>query len=890
MRISELLPGGVYMKSTNYVKMLSFVLSFLLILNFSLGNLNIIAHAANDDFEPEVIIIDSDTVIDGSNISVFDKSNLEIRIGTGVTLTVSDEAFITVYGIVAEEGAQIINHGIINAENFKLLSQNQYISDGQTEVDLFESNNSNAEFSGNNQIGSLNMNNGGSCNFSDGESIISNLYANGEAKIIVSNNGELNLGSSSSAADNIFTLITVEGGKLELSDNFVASGNQIIQNGGEMIVNSSSLQADITVEGSSSEAMTEISGKLTGELTIKSNCFVCVYGQADTINVYDVIGMSIGDYAAVREINVYATGAVSSYDYLTIPKGATINNLSVGSSFNVKLALYNMIFTLEPSKSYEFTDDIKNKLIKSETDLGTLYTKEESFGKFIVSNPFPTDVYAQFDSEKLYPFVFPEEELTEKYLDTGLGVYGYSAEDKVYFIKVPANSDKEIKVSADPEFTEYGEVSVSNGSYDLVEFYIEDKVYFDSEYILFLPDNQKPDYTLSGTVLEKEEVPDDPAEDPTDDPDEPTDDPDEPAGNPDEPTDNPDEPTDNPDEPTNDPDEPADNPDEPTENPEDNPTSNPNEPKDDSPENNSGNNNEKAAKKQGKASVTVGDVYYGLKPSVTISSETNDVSKASVRYKSGNEYLDNVPEKVGQYTVEVVIPENDEYEEVKASSSFKIEFLPAPTEMCGISGKEGETGYFRSSVTITPPKGYKVSLSLDGVYKNYLIFNSDVNLDGIYLIDDFGRKTDMVRLNKKIIVDKTNPTISGINNRDTVYSDKLTVEIFDEHLCKVVINGKPQTIYSNNFTVELTGGDQGKNITYTIEAYDRSDRCISQTVELKESWRADNMIPSGKPVWVYKGEKYRLPHGTWKIEGDSCIYSGDIDVFVAQDKQISLTQ
>ena len=56
----------------------------------------------------------------------------------------------------------------------------------------------------------------------------------------------------------------------------------------------------------------------------------------------------------------------------------------------------------------------------------------------------------------------------------------------------------------------------------MVEFYIEDKVYFDSEYILFLPDNQKPDYTLSGTVLEKEEVHDDPAEDPTDDPDEPT--------------------------------------------------------------------------------------------------------------------------------------------------------------------------------------------------------------------------------------------------------------------------------------------------------------------------------------------------------------------------------
>ena len=125
-------------------------------------------------------------------------------------------------------------------------------------------------------------------------------------------------------------------------------------------------------------------------------------------------------------------------------------------------------------------------------------------------------------------------------------------------------------------------------------------------------------------------------------------------------------------------------------------------------------------KSTGTGTITRKDFYYGEKVSFVVESTTNDASAAVFYYRNASdetaEFSTEVPSAEGSYQVQVVLPANENYEEVVLTANFNITRLSATEEMYALSGTVDENGQYVGVVTITAAEGYTISETEDGVY------------------------------------------------------------------------------------------------------------------------------------------------------------------------------
>lgn len=136
--------------------------------------------------------------------------------------------------------------------------------------------------------------------------------------------------------------------------------------------------------------------------------------------------------------------------------------------------------------------------------------------------------------------------------------------------------------------------------------------------------------------------------------------------------------------------------------------------------------------------------------------------------------------------------------------------------------------------------------------------------------------------------DTTKPKITGVKNNETIYKDSVKVEITDENLKEVTVNGEKQNIANNKCVLNLESN--GNKEKYVIVATDASKNKITTEVTIAAPWTETGVIPADTKVKLYKGNKITFGSGKWKIAGDPTIYNGGIDIYIPNDMEIVATK
>lgn len=294
-------------------------------------------------------------------------------------------------------------------------------------------------------------------------------------------------------------------------------------------------------------------------------------------------------------------------------------------------------------------------------------------------------------------------------------------------------------------------------------------------------------------------------------------------------------------------------------------------------------------KAKGIGTVSVKDIYEGQSLTVTYNSSTNGNSNVKVYYKkksaADSTYTTTVPVEVGEYDVKVVFPENDYYLEVSAIAEFKI--LDANVPAYTITGTRGKNGYYTSDVTVKAPYGYEVSTNKN-TFSESVVFTETTKGIGLYFKNkNTGVISKRIEIDD-ILIDKEGPSVKGAADKKTVYADSVEVEIADDNLTSVTLDGVKVNIQDGKalFTLE----SMGKKKTYEIVATDIAGNESVISVTVAAPWLENKVIPAGEKIILTPGEEYTLPEGSWKVSGDSTVYSGGMKFYVSGDAEVTFNK
>lgn len=285
----------------------------------------------------------------------------------------------------------------------------------------------------------------------------------------------------------------------------------------------------------------------------------------------------------------------------------------------------------------------------------------------------------------------------------------------------------------------------------------------------------------------------------------------------------------------------------------------------------------------GSASVTMADYHVGEKASSPVAvSDTNGTGAVTYYYKQKSDadtsYSTAVPTAEGTYTVKAVFAETTNYSETEAVADFNITYIDTPQNPYVLSGTEGSNGWYTSSVVITPAQGYLISTSEAGTFSSsYTVSASSSPV--IYLQDQNGAVTKPVQV-EAIRIDTVAPVISGVTDGGNYTDGSRTVQISDDGLKKVTLNGTE--ISFTGTTASLSVKSSAKD--YVLAAEDQAGNTVSYTFHIEKS------ILAGGVSSLVSGEQYKLGSGSWKVKGDNTVYSGDMSFYVASDGDYEFEQ
>lgn len=285
----------------------------------------------------------------------------------------------------------------------------------------------------------------------------------------------------------------------------------------------------------------------------------------------------------------------------------------------------------------------------------------------------------------------------------------------------------------------------------------------------------------------------------------------------------------------------------------------------------------------GSGSAAISDYYYGGKPaSPVISSSTNGVGHTMVQYKkylaSDSTYTSVAPTAVGDYTMRVTFAATDKYKEVVITDNFSVSYLPIPSNPYTVYGIKGENNFYITPARLVPADGYLVATELGGEYKEELYFNVSTFEGEIYFKKiSTGEMSDALVISD-ILVDYFAPSINDIVDGETYYIDKMDISVFDANLKEVLVNDEASILMGSNATLQLSSN--GGSTEYNIVATDYAGNDTTMTIILAAEWTKTGIIPSGERVRLNANTAYTLGAGSWKVSGDSTVYSGGTSFYV----------
>lgn len=297
-------------------------------------------------------------------------------------------------------------------------------------------------------------------------------------------------------------------------------------------------------------------------------------------------------------------------------------------------------------------------------------------------------------------------------------------------------------------------------------------------------------------------------------------------------------------------------------------------------------------KKKGEGAVSVADICLGDTPQVVVASPTNGIEHVTIQFKKkdapDSTYSAAKPDDVGTYTVRAIFAQTEYYQEVIATNDFTVSYLNQPENPYQVSGTKGKNNYYVSLVTIIPAKGFLISDSRNGIYKNQLELVQSVTGYTIYLKKgDTGEITSPIGI-PTIKIDRKAPVILNAESGSTIFKDELEVIVQDENLSQVLVNNKEVSIKDGKAVLNLSS-NQGKE-SYEIVSVDSAGNVTRVNFVLAASWMKSMIIPIGQKVHLYADSSYKLGSGSWMLAGDSTTYAGNSTFYVDSDGDYSFSK
>lgn len=297
-------------------------------------------------------------------------------------------------------------------------------------------------------------------------------------------------------------------------------------------------------------------------------------------------------------------------------------------------------------------------------------------------------------------------------------------------------------------------------------------------------------------------------------------------------------------------------------------------------------------KKKGEGVVSVADICLGDTPQVVVASPTNGIEHVTIQFKKkdapDSTYSAAKPDDVGTYTVRAIFAQTENYQEVIATNDFTVSYMNQPENPYQVNGTKGKNDYYISLVTIIPAKGFLISDSRNGIYKNQLELMQSVTGYTIYLKKgDTGEITSPIGI-PTIKIDRKAPVILNAESGSTIFKDELEVIVQDENLSQVLVNNKEVSIKDGKAVLNLSS-NQGKE-SYEIVSVDSAGNVTKSNFVLAASWMKSMIIPIGQKVRLYADSPYKLGGGNWMLAGDSTIYAGNSTFYVDSDGDYSFSK
>lgn len=299
-------------------------------------------------------------------------------------------------------------------------------------------------------------------------------------------------------------------------------------------------------------------------------------------------------------------------------------------------------------------------------------------------------------------------------------------------------------------------------------------------------------------------------------------------------------------------------------------------------------------KKTPEASVKLDDQFVGVKYKPALTTDSDGKSKVYFEYKrkdaSDDEYSKIKPVKAGEYEVRATIPETAEYNKATCKTEFSIKYFKENGISYKLTGDSGKGGYYVSDVYIVAPEGYEISTSEDGIYSKRVKYSDEIKHVYLRRIKD-GAKTEKIEISQEIKVDKDAPKLlKAVDEKNEAvelsgakeyYADKLTLSFSDDHLASVRING--ENVMPDDKDITLILDPEGGDKYYALIVEDAAGNKYSANFVLKALWMRSNILPSGSKVKLRSGNGYTLNSGSWKVDGDTTVYSGGRTIYVNSD-------
>lgn len=273
-------------------------------------------------------------------------------------------------------------------------------------------------------------------------------------------------------------------------------------------------------------------------------------------------------------------------------------------------------------------------------------------------------------------------------------------------------------------------------------------------------------------------------------------------------------------------------------------------------------------------------------PSNAVRYASSDTTVADVDSITGEITL----KKAGTFRITATLAEGEDYLGTSIESEIITvmpEVIPPvfvmPETQYERKAELGKNSYYISPLTLLAPEGYYISTDSTKNFGESVTFLTSSNQAVVYLKDvTTGLVSEAIEV-PAFKIDSSAPVIPEIKNESTIYGSSIVLNVQDENLVKLVINGEEQELTGEITKIELSANYGIEK--YEILAIDEAGNETTLTFTLAEEWMKSAIIPASRIVYLRTGQPYRLGAGTWTVGGDTTEYSGGITFYIRKEEQ-----